>query len=264
VTEARLVIANDQPASKQHCSSHTLLARGPALPPAEDDDVTEIIKQPETRPISQKQLVAEVKGIYAGLVSVESKCIEVDNNQSSQTDPANKLNHDQWQALIALHRTLLHEHHDFFLASQHHSASPAFSDASNKPSHGRVPSPLASAPAFFRGLPGLRSGVDLLPPAGLLCVPVVVMVLSLVARCGRLVGRKGSEPSGAAGTSSLLAVCPTSTLSFVPMYTASDGAALDLTSNCFVKPSIPISEELSERLPLSPLSPFFRGYRCYV
>ena len=27
-------------------------------------------------------------------------------------------------ALIALHRTLLHEHHDFFLASQHPSASP--------------------------------------------------------------------------------------------------------------------------------------------
>jgi hypothetical protein len=56
---------------------------------------------------------------------VESKCIEVDNNQSSQSDPANKLNNDQWQALIALHRTLLHEHHDFFLASQHPSASPA-------------------------------------------------------------------------------------------------------------------------------------------
>ncbi|KAK4096003.1 hypothetical protein N658DRAFT_437027, partial [Parathielavia hyrcaniae] len=44
---------------------------------------------------------------------------------SSQTDPANKFNNDQWQALIALHRTLLHEHHDFFLASQHPSANPA-------------------------------------------------------------------------------------------------------------------------------------------
>ncbi|KAI1553823.1 EST1-DNA-bind domain containing protein, partial [Pyrenophora tritici-repentis] len=31
---------------------------------------------------------------------------------------------DHWQALIALHRTLLHEHHDFFLASQHPSSSP--------------------------------------------------------------------------------------------------------------------------------------------
>ncbi|KAH6957729.1 hypothetical protein BKA56DRAFT_502169 [Ilyonectria sp. MPI-CAGE-AT-0026] len=78
--------------------------------------------QPETKPITQEQLVAEVKGIYAGLVIVEIKCIEVDNAQSSNSE-ANKLNHEQWQALIALHRTLLHEHHDFFLASRHPSAS---------------------------------------------------------------------------------------------------------------------------------------------
>ncbi|KAI8257683.1 hypothetical protein K4K58_003807 [Colletotrichum sp. SAR11_239] len=83
-----------------------------------------LIKQPETRPISQEQLVAEVKGIYAGLVMVESKCIEVDNAQSS-TETSTKLNNEQWQALIALHRTLLNEHHSFFLASQHSSASPA-------------------------------------------------------------------------------------------------------------------------------------------
>ncbi|KAH8663270.1 hypothetical protein BGZ61DRAFT_289914, partial [Ilyonectria robusta] len=90
---------------------------------------------PETKPISQDQLVAEVKGIYAGLVMVETKCIEVDNAQSSNSE-ANKLNDEQWQALIALHRTLLHKHHDFFLASQHPSASmpllyetvPAFED----------------------------------------------------------------------------------------------------------------------------------------
>jgi hypothetical protein len=48
-----------------------------------------------------------VKGIYAGLVMVEKKCVKIDQQQS-QTK--NKL------ALIALHRTLLHEHHDFFLA----------------------------------------------------------------------------------------------------------------------------------------------------
>lgn len=76
----------------------------------EDEPPTPLIKQPETRPISQEQLVAEVKGIYAGLVMVESKCIEVDNAQSSQNEA--KLNNEQWQALIALHRTLLHEHHD--------------------------------------------------------------------------------------------------------------------------------------------------------
>lgn len=97
---------------------------------AEEEPPTKLIKQPETRPISQDQLVAEVKGIYAGLVMVESKCIEVDNAQSSQSET--KLNHEQWQALIALHRTLLHEHHDFFLASQHPSASPALRRLASK------------------------------------------------------------------------------------------------------------------------------------
>ncbi|KAK3312484.1 hypothetical protein B0H66DRAFT_525552 [Apodospora peruviana] len=97
-----------------------------------EDDTIELIRQPETRPISQEQLVTEVKGIYAGLVMVESKCIEVDNAQNAQNDPANSLNNEQWQALIALHRTLLHEHHDFFLASQHPSASPALRRLASK------------------------------------------------------------------------------------------------------------------------------------
>lgn len=97
-----------------------------AYGPPSEDATSVLIKQPETRAISQEQLVAEVKGIYAGLIMVETKCIEVDNAQNAQTDPNNnKLNHEQWQALIALHRTLLHEHHDFFLASQHPSAAPA-------------------------------------------------------------------------------------------------------------------------------------------
>ncbi|KAI6446241.1 hypothetical protein MCOR22_003929 [Pyricularia oryzae] len=93
-----------------------------------------LVRQPETRPIGQEQLVAEVKGIYAGLVMVENKCIEVDNAQSSlYNDSASpKLTNDQWQALIALHRALLHEHHDFFLASQHPSASPALRRLASK------------------------------------------------------------------------------------------------------------------------------------
>jgi Est1 DNA/RNA binding domain len=89
-----------------------------------------LVRQPETRPISQEQLVAEVKGIYAGLVMVEGKCVQVDAKQAALARDAPlgtqpKLNNEQWQALIALHRTLLHEHHDFFLASQHPSATPA-------------------------------------------------------------------------------------------------------------------------------------------
>ncbi|KAH8820615.1 hypothetical protein F5884DRAFT_56695 [Xylogone sp. PMI_703] len=89
-----------------------------------------------TRPISQDQLVAEVKGVYAGLVMVEAKCIEIDKKQAalSKPDPSiqPKLNDEQWKALIELHRTLLHEHHDFFSASQHPSASPALRGLASK------------------------------------------------------------------------------------------------------------------------------------
>jgi hypothetical protein len=88
-----------------------------------------LLLQPDSRPISQEQLASEVKSIYAGLTMVETKCIHVDRAQAAaaatQDDPNHELASDHWQALIALHRTLLHEHHDFFLASQHPSASPA-------------------------------------------------------------------------------------------------------------------------------------------
>ncbi|KAF4978766.1 hypothetical protein FZEAL_4911 [Fusarium zealandicum] len=108
-------------------------ATQPEGTPVNDEEAPpKMMRQPETRPISQDQLVAEVKGIYAGLVMVETKCIEVDNAQSSNTDANSKLNNEQWQALIALHRTLLHEHHDFFLASQHPSASPALRRLASK------------------------------------------------------------------------------------------------------------------------------------
>jgi hypothetical protein len=36
-----------------------------------------LLCQPDTREITQEQLVNEVKGIYAGLVMVEKKCVEV-------------------------------------------------------------------------------------------------------------------------------------------------------------------------------------------
>ncbi|PUU73083.1 hypothetical protein B9Z19DRAFT_1069268 [Tuber borchii] len=101
-----------------------------------EDNETRMVRQPETRPISPEQLIAEVKGIYAGLVMVEAKCAEVDAKQAAATfddgQPQPRLNDEQWQALIALHRTLLHEHHDFFLASQHPSASPALRRLADK------------------------------------------------------------------------------------------------------------------------------------
>ena len=105
----------------------------PVDEPLEDLEVEpEMLLQPDTRPISHEQLVVEVKGIYAGLVMVEAKCIDIDERQSvaaQEKDPTKRVNlkNDQWQSLIALHKQLLHEHHDFFLASQHPSASPALS-----------------------------------------------------------------------------------------------------------------------------------------
>lgn len=82
-----------------------------------------MILQPDSSPISQDQLAAEVKGIYAGLVMVEAKCINIDAAQAH--DVTSRLGSEQWQALIALHRTLLYEHHDFLMATQHPSATPA-------------------------------------------------------------------------------------------------------------------------------------------
>ncbi|OGM39197.1 hypothetical protein ABOM_012162 [Aspergillus bombycis] len=90
---------------------------------------TGIILQPETHPITEDQLANEVRGIYAGLVMVEKKCIDIVKQQFVQES---ELSHQQWQALIALHRTLLQEHHDFFMASQHPSANLALRKSSEK------------------------------------------------------------------------------------------------------------------------------------
>ncbi len=88
--------------------------------------------QPGATSVSHKQLIVEVKDIYAGQVMVEAKCIDIDERQRTatpQNDPSERtsLRDDQWQSLIALHKQLLHEHHDCFIASQHPSASPALS-----------------------------------------------------------------------------------------------------------------------------------------
>lgn len=89
-----------------------------------------LILEPDSSPISQDQLAAEVKGIYAGLVMVEAKCINIDAAQAA--DPKADLGSEQWQALIALHRTLLYEHHDFLMATQHPSANDALRGLATK------------------------------------------------------------------------------------------------------------------------------------
>jgi hypothetical protein len=128
-------------------SSYSAKPQFPASAPQRQPGILEIqrfdprypglLLQPDSRPISQEQLASEVKSIYAGLTMVETKCIHVDRAQAaavadSDNDPNPQIATDHWQALIALHRTLLHEHHDFFLASQHPSASPALRRLASK------------------------------------------------------------------------------------------------------------------------------------
>lgn len=118
--------------NKQHPKNHGQLENHGSKSEEEEEEGEEsdMLLRPKTRPISHEQLVVEVKGIYAGLVMVEAECIDVDQRQAAAAqdkDPSKRfgLTNDQWQSLISLHKQLLHEHHDFFLASQHLSASPA-------------------------------------------------------------------------------------------------------------------------------------------
>ena len=79
---------------------------------------------------SHEQLVQDVRGIYKSLLMVEAECVDVDKKHTAaaqEEDPSRKttIASEHRSALIALHTTLLYKHHDFFLASQHSSASPA-------------------------------------------------------------------------------------------------------------------------------------------
>ncbi|OAP56374.1 hypothetical protein AYL99_09553 [Fonsecaea erecta] len=87
---------------------------------SQTDEDTQMLLQPETRPISPEQLVKEVQEIYRRLIMIEKTCIEI---QTQQVYNDRKLSPKLWQALIALQRSLLHEQHDFFLACRHRSAS---------------------------------------------------------------------------------------------------------------------------------------------
>jgi hypothetical protein len=87
--------------------------------------------QPDSRGISQDQLGKEVRAIYAGLTMVEAKAISLDKAKmdAAQQGP---LPYKALYGLIGVHKALLNEHHDFFLASQHPSASPALHRLASK------------------------------------------------------------------------------------------------------------------------------------
>ncbi|TKA63741.1 hypothetical protein B0A55_12263 [Friedmanniomyces simplex] len=81
-----------------------------------------LVLQPDSSPVSESQLSTEIKAIYAALVIAEAKCSNLDTAQANNSSV--ELDKSQWQALIGLHRTLLYEHHDFLMATQHPAATP--------------------------------------------------------------------------------------------------------------------------------------------
>ncbi|CAI7595842.1 unnamed protein product [Penicillium palitans] len=89
----------------------------------------QMFRQPDTRTITEKQLIDEVREIYTGLAKAEKKCIEIDAQQAHSKYEQSQ---DQWQTFVSLHRTLLYKHHDFLLTSQHPSAGPVLKDLALK------------------------------------------------------------------------------------------------------------------------------------
>ncbi|KAL9564948.1 hypothetical protein ACKAV7_011400 [Fusarium commune] len=55
-------------------------------------------------------LLLEVKNIYTGLVMLERECTEIEKGEFSSHESNPDLSSEQWNALMASHRTLLHEH----------------------------------------------------------------------------------------------------------------------------------------------------------
>src|SRR5436305_7936834 len=84
-----------------------LTSRSPSSPesmitvPIEPKSKTQMLPQPETQPKTPGQLVNEMKSIYAGLVMMEKKYVEINQQQSKTT---NKLTGEQLQTLIALYQ----------------------------------------------------------------------------------------------------------------------------------------------------------------
>lgn len=77
----------------------------------------QVALQPETRPITQDQLVTEVKVIHDGLSIMSNNCIELGSARMSVQEPTSKLNWKR-QALIAVHRTLCRDFPGFFIEPQ--------------------------------------------------------------------------------------------------------------------------------------------------
>jgi hypothetical protein len=97
-------------------SSHSA-ACSPSKPQINGDEVPSIDASVHA-PIlymTTKELSADLKKIYKNLATIEAKCIYIDAAQAAE--PKVPLTNEQWQTLVALHRTLLYDHHDFIMVS---------------------------------------------------------------------------------------------------------------------------------------------------
>ncbi|TGJ70128.1 hypothetical protein EYR41_006113 [Orbilia oligospora] len=95
---------------------------------------SDLIYQLPVHSVLPDELIAQVKDIYPGLVMVEAKCIEAVSKRihAMHQKDTKPLNNDQWQALVSLHESLLYEHYDFFLVTQHPNATESINKLATK------------------------------------------------------------------------------------------------------------------------------------
>lgn len=92
----------------------------------DDPPTSQLVCEPSIYGVSQEQLIAEVKGIYADLHVVQMQCAEIDSFQNTMSlADAVHFNQEQWEAMAACLRETLRGHHESFLRSPLPSAKSA-------------------------------------------------------------------------------------------------------------------------------------------
>ena len=93
-----------------------------------------LVRQMATAQISEE---LRAKGIYAGLLVVEDRCIELDDEYlrtvQNSAEPRNIQGY-QWQVTIAIHRQFISDCHDFLLVPEPHSVTDALDTTTVKES----------------------------------------------------------------------------------------------------------------------------------
>ncbi|RPA77732.1 hypothetical protein BJ508DRAFT_164207 [Ascobolus immersus RN42] len=98
----------------------------PAIPIQPNAEDIKPFKQLDVPQIQPDQLIREAKSIYAAMLMVENKCNEVDRQEDAKVRSGD-IQHipaARYKELVVLHRTLLYEQYDFFLACSHPAATP--------------------------------------------------------------------------------------------------------------------------------------------